>query len=73
MITPREYSPRRSRLSNVSVGCKLIYNNANQDAARLQQQAEAALTQGAKVLVVTPVDSKAAAAIANRAKQSTCR
>lgn len=56
------------RLKSICPNCKLIYNNANQDAARQQQQAEAALTQGAKVLVVTPVDSKAAAAIANRAK-----
>jgi len=31
---------------------------------------EAALAQGAKVLVVTPADSKAAAAIANRARQA---
>jgi D-xylose transport system substrate-binding protein len=58
------------RLKQVCPNCKLIYDNANQDAARQQQQAEAALTQGADVLVITPVDSKAAAAIANRAKQA---
>jgi D-xylose transport system substrate-binding protein len=58
------------RLKQVCPNCELIYNNANQDAARQQQQAEAALTKGADVLVITPVDSKAAAAIANRAKQS---
>lgn len=46
----------------------LIYSNANQDPAAQQQQAEAALTNGAKVLVLDPVDSDAAAAIADLAK-----
>jgi D-xylose transport system substrate-binding protein len=48
--------------------CQLIYSNADQDAAKQQQQAEAALTQGANVLVLDPVDGKAAAAIAASAK-----
>lgn len=46
----------------------LIYLNANQDAAAQQQQAEAALTNGAQVLVLDPVDSDASAAIADKAK-----
>jgi D-xylose transport system substrate-binding protein len=46
----------------------LIYSNANQDAATQQQQAEAALTNGAQVLVLDPVDSDAAAKIADLAK-----
>lgn len=46
----------------------LIYSNANQDAAAQQSQAEAALTNGAKVLVLDPVDSDASAAIADMAK-----
>jgi len=50
--------------------CKIIYSNANQDAARQQQQAEAAITNGAKVLVLDAVDAKAATATVNRAKQS---
>ena len=48
--------------------CELIYSNADQDAAKQQQQAEAALTQGAKVLVLDPVDGKAAAAVVASAK-----
>ncbi|HET6740185.1 MAG TPA: substrate-binding domain-containing protein [Kribbella sp.] len=48
--------------------CELIYSNADQDAAKQQQQAEAALTQGANVLVLDPVDGKAAAAVAASAK-----
>ena len=50
--------------------CQIIYSNADQDAAKQQQQAESALTQGANVLVLDPVDSKAAASIANSAKAS---
>ncbi|MCL4560508.1 MAG: sugar ABC transporter substrate-binding protein [Chloroflexi bacterium] len=50
------------------VANNLIYSNANQDAAAQQSQAEAALTNGAKVLVLDPVDSKAASVIADAAK-----
>jgi D-xylose transport system substrate-binding protein len=48
--------------------CKIIYSNANQDAAQQQQQAEAALTQGAKVLVLDAVDAASAGAIVTKAK-----
>ena len=48
--------------------CEVLYNNAGGDAAKQQSQAEAALTQGADVLVVDPMDSKSAAAIAEKAK-----
>jgi D-xylose transport system substrate-binding protein len=48
--------------------CKLIYSNANQDASRQQQQAEAAITNGAKVIVLDAVDADAAKATVNRAK-----
>ncbi|SDB86174.1 D-xylose transport system substrate-binding protein [Raineyella antarctica] len=48
--------------------CTLIYNNANQDAAKQQQQAESAMTQGAKVLVLDAVDGKSAQTIVNEAK-----
>ncbi|HKF19491.1 MAG TPA: sugar ABC transporter substrate-binding protein [Candidatus Dormibacteraeota bacterium] len=50
--------------------CQIIYSNANQDPSAQQSQAEAALTNGAKVLVLDAVDGAAAAAIANKAKQS---
>jgi len=48
--------------------CQIIYSNANQNADTQLAQAEAALTNGAKVLVLDPVDSAAAAAIASKAK-----
>jgi D-xylose transport system substrate-binding protein len=50
--------------------CDIIYSNADQDAAKQQQQAEAAITKGAKVLVLDPVDAASAGAVVNRAKQS---
>jgi D-xylose transport system substrate-binding protein len=50
--------------------CDIIYSNADQDAAKQQQQAEAAITKGAKVLVLDPVDAASAGAIVTRAKQS---
>jgi D-xylose transport system substrate-binding protein len=49
--------------------CSIIYSNANQDAAAQQSQAEAALTNGANVLVLDAVDGAAAAVIAQKAKQ----
>jgi D-xylose transport system substrate-binding protein len=48
--------------------CEVIYSNAEQDAAKQQQQAEAAITQGVDVLVLDAVDGKAAATIVNNAK-----
>jgi D-xylose transport system substrate-binding protein len=47
--------------------CPIIYSNAAQDASKQQTQAEAAIAQGAKVLVLDPVDGAAAAAIVNQA------
>jgi D-xylose transport system substrate-binding protein len=59
-----------SALRRFCPNCKLIYSNAEQDAAKQQSQAEAAITNGADVLVLDPVDAKAAASIATRAKQA---
>ena len=50
--------------------CEVIYSNADQDAAKQQSQAEAALINGAKVLVLDPVDSASAVAMVVRARQS---
>ena len=48
--------------------CKLLYANANSNAATQQQQAESMLSEGAKVLVVDPFDGVAAASIVSAAK-----
>jgi len=58
------------KLKEICPDCQEIYSNADQDASKQQQQAEAALTQGAKVLVLDPVDAASAAAIVTRAAQS---
>jgi len=49
----------------------VVYSNANQDAAAQVSQAEAAITKGVKVMVLDPVDSKSAGAIADKAKASS--
>ena len=59
----------RDEVKELCSDCKIIYSNADQDAAKQQQQAEAALTKGAKVLVLDPVDAASAGAIVTRAKQ----
>jgi D-xylose transport system substrate-binding protein len=48
-------------------GCEVTYFNAGGDAEKQASQGEAALTQGAEVLVVDPMDSKAAAVIVEKA------
>jgi D-xylose transport system substrate-binding protein len=48
--------------------CQILYSNANQDAAAQQDQADAALSNGAKVMVLDPVDSASAASIVAKAK-----
>jgi D-xylose transport system substrate-binding protein len=58
------------RAKELCVDCEVIYSNADQDPAKQQQQAEAAITKGAKVIVISSVDVKSAASIVNRAQQS---
>ena len=58
------------RVKELCADCEVIYANANQDPAKQQQQAEAAITQGAKVIVISAVDVASAGAIVERAKQS---
>lgn len=48
--------------------CKVEYQNADQSADKQLSQADALLTNGAKVLVLDPVDSAAAATIVAHAK-----
>ena len=48
-------------------GCSVTYYNAGGDAEKQASQGEAALTQGAEVMVVDPMDSKAAAVIVEKA------
>jgi D-xylose transport system substrate-binding protein len=58
------------RVKELCADCEVIYSNADQDVAAQQQQAEAAITKGAKVIVISSVDVAAASTIVERAKQS---
>jgi D-xylose transport system substrate-binding protein len=56
------------KFKELCAGCQIIYSNANQDASAQLRQFEAALSNGAKVVVLDPVDSAAAATMADRAR-----
>jgi D-xylose transport system substrate-binding protein len=56
------------KVKELCPSCEVLYSNADQDPAKQQQQAEQAITNGAKVLVIDAVDVQAAAAIARNAK-----
>jgi D-xylose transport system substrate-binding protein len=59
-----------NKVKELCPDCEILYSNADQDASKQQQQAEAAITQGANVMVLDPVDAAAAGAMVQRAKQS---
>lgn len=59
-----------ARIGERCAGCEVLYFNAEQDAPTQLSQAEAALTDGAQVLVLDPVDGEAAGAIVNLAAES---
>ena len=48
--------------------CKVLYQNADGDAARQQQQFNSVISQGAKAIVLDPVDSAAAASLVKQAQ-----
>ena len=59
-----------AKVKEICDTCKVNYLNADQDAGKQQQQAESAITNGASVLVLDPVDGKAAAGVVKSAKSS---
>jgi len=58
-----------AQVNETCPGTEVLYSNADQDAAKQQSQAEAALTNGATVLVLDPVDAASAVPIVTAAKQ----
>src|SRR3954454_19144001 len=77
LLLPENHTPRyeaadrpdfEAKVKDLCSDCKILYSNATQDASKQQSQAEAALTQGAKVLVVDAVDAGSAGAIVAKAK-----
>lgn len=59
-----------ARVKELCPSCKVNYLNADQDPSKQQQQAESAITNGASVLVLDPVDGKAAAGVVKSAQSS---
>ena len=57
-----------SRLKELCADCKPLYNNADASADKQQQQFNSAIAQGAKVIVLDPVDSAAAASLVKNAQ-----
>jgi D-xylose transport system substrate-binding protein len=63
-----DYPGFAAKMKELCADCKVIYQNADADIAKQQQQFNAAITQGAKVIVLDPVDSAAAAAMVTLAQ-----
>jgi D-xylose transport system substrate-binding protein len=56
------------KLKELCPDCQVIYQNADSDPSKQQQQATTAITQGVKVMVVDPVDAASLASTLNQAK-----
>ena len=58
-----DYPGFKAAMEKLCPSCTVIYQNANADTALQQQQFNSVIAQGAKVIVLDPVDSAAAAAL----------
>ena len=58
-----DYPGFQAAMKKLCADCKVIYQNANGNVALQQQQFNAVIAQGAKLVVLDPVDSSAAAAL----------
>jgi D-xylose transport system substrate-binding protein len=58
-----DYPGFKAEMAKLCPTCTVIYQNANADVALQQQQFNSVIAQGAKVVVLDPVDSAAAAAL----------
>jgi D-xylose transport system substrate-binding protein len=56
-----------AKVKELCPDCEVLYSNADQDASKQQSQAEAAITNGAKVLVLDAVDAASAQSIVSQA------
>src|SRR3954469_12421053 len=57
----------KAEMAKLCPSCKVVYQNADTDASRQQQQFNSVISQGAKVIVLDPVDSTAAASLVSQA------
>lgn len=62
-----------AEMKKLCASCKVLYQNADADIAKQQQQFNSAITQGAKVIVLDPVDSAAAASLVQLAQSRESR
>ena len=58
----------KAEMAKICPDCTVIYQNANADIALQQQQFNSVIAQGAKVVVLDPVDSAAAAGLVEMAQ-----
>ncbi len=58
----------QAKLKEICPDVEIVYSNANQSAPDQQQQAEAAIARGVKVMVLDPVDGDSAGVIVKNAK-----
>jgi D-xylose transport system substrate-binding protein len=59
-----------AKVKEVCPDCEVLYSNASQDAAKQQTQAEAAITNGADVLVLDAVDAASVGPVVQQAKRA---
>ena len=57
-----------AEMKKLCAACEVLYQNADGDASRQQQQFNSVISQGAKAIVIDPVDSTAAASLVKAAQ-----
>ena len=58
----------KAEMKKLCAACEVLYQNADGDASRQQQQFNAMISQGVKAIVLDPVDSTAAASLVKLAQ-----
>ena len=58
----------KAEMEKLCPTCTVIYQNANADVSLQQQQVNSVIAQGAKIIVLDPVDSAAAAGLVQMAQ-----
>lgn len=58
----------KAEMAKLCADCKVLYQNASGDVAQQQQQFNSVMAQGAKVIVLDPVDSTSAASLVKLAQ-----
>jgi len=63
-----DYPGFKAEMAKLCPTCTVLYQNADADMSRQQQQFNSVISQGAKVIVLDPVDSTAAASLVKQAQ-----